>query len=172
MQLRRGWLGTVTLQESRYTVELHGLHDLLQQEIGAVYMAECRHDLGDALCGVNLATYTVTGSVTGVGDASVFFDAAQSGVDGWFSYGKLQWLSGVNSGLAMEVKQWDAATKQMTLWLPMPAVPQVGDSYMVYAGCDKRFATCKAKFSNGVNFGGFPQMPGVDRILQYPDSKA
>ena len=37
-----------------------------------------------------------------------------------------------------------------------------GDDFVVRAGCDKRFATCKAKFANVVNFRGFPQMPGDD----------
>lgn len=33
------------------------------------------------------------------------------------------------------------------------------------AGCDKRFATCRDKFGNGVNFRGFPHLPGNDFII-------
>jgi uncharacterized phage protein (TIGR02218 family) len=172
MQLRRGWLGEVTLQNERYTAELRGLHDVLQHEIGEYYTAECRHALGDAACGVALASYRVNGSVTGGLDAARFFDAAQASADGWLNYGTLRWLSGANQGLAMEVKQWSAATRQFTLWLALPFVPQLGDTYTVHAGCDKRFGTCRSKFSNGLNFGGFPHLPGVDKILSYPNSKA
>lgn len=34
-------------------------------------------------------------------------------------------------------------------------------------GCDKRFETCKAKFSNTVNFRGFPHLPGNDAAYGY-----
>jgi uncharacterized phage protein (TIGR02218 family) len=45
----------------------------------------------------------------------------------------------------------------------------VGDSFIIRAGCDKQFKTCKAKFSNSVNFRGFPHMPGDDTVLRYPN---
>ena len=35
------------------------------------------------------------------------------------------------------------------------------------AGCDKSFATCKAKFDNAVNFRGFPHLPGNDAGYNY-----
>lgn len=42
-----------------------------------------------------------------------------------------------------------------------------GDLFAVTAGCDKRFATCVEKFANGINFRGFPHMPGNDFALSY-----
>ena len=33
--------------------------------------------------------------------------------------------------------------------------------------CDKRFATCKAKFANALNFRGFPHLPGNDAAYGY-----
>ena len=45
-----------------------------------------------------------------------------------------------------------------------------GDTFMVTAGCDKSFATCRDKFANGVNFRGFPHMPGNDFVTSYPNS--
>lgn len=171
VQLRRGWLGEVTWRGTNYTAELRGLHDLLQREWGDYYTAECRHDLGDARCTVALGPLTVSGSVTAALDIANFTDAARGEAEGWFNYGKLHWSSGANSGLTVEVKQWDATARQFTLWLPMPQPIAVNDAYTVIAGCDKRYATCKNKFSNLVNFGGFPHLPGVDKILQYPDGK-
>ncbi len=168
MQLRRGWIGQVMHAGSHYVAELRGLHDLLQRPIGATYTPECRHDLGDTNCAVNIATLTATGSVTSVTDNANFVDTAQTAATGQFNYGKLTWTGGANNGLSMEVKNWDNPSQTFTLWLPMPNVLQVGDTYSVYAGCDKRFSTCTGKFSNGVNFGGFPYVPGVGNILQYP----
>jgi hypothetical protein len=35
-------------------------------------------------------------------------------------------------------------------------------------GCDKRFATCAARFDNTLNFRGFPTIPGDDFLTAYP----
>lgn len=36
------------------------------------------------------------------------------------------------------------------------------------ATCDRRWATCREAFSNGVNFRGFPGLPGEDFLTLYP----
>ncbi|MBN8552272.1 MAG: DUF2163 domain-containing protein [Caulobacterales bacterium] len=38
--------------------------------------------------------------------------------------------------------------------------------------CDKRFATCQSRFANGINFRGFPAMPGDDFLLARPGGGA
>ncbi len=170
VQLRRGWLGQVGLSGGHYVAELRGLHDLLQRPIGATYTPECRYDLGDGNCTVDIAALTVSGAVTSVTDNATFADYTRSEADQFFNYGKLTWTDGANSGLSMEVKNWDGVNLVFTLWLPLPNAIQVNDAYTVYPGCDKRFNTCQTKFGNAVNFGGFPYVPGVGNILKYPDA--
>jgi len=36
------------------------------------------------------------------------------------------------------------------------------------ASCDKRWATCRSVFGNGLNFRGFPTAPGEDFLTLYP----
>jgi uncharacterized phage protein (TIGR02218 family) len=168
LQLRRGWLGEVTSAGTHYVAELRGMHDLLQRPVGDYYTPECRFNLGDANCCVNLAAQTVAGTVTSVIDNANFRDAAQSAATNTFAYGLLTWTSGANKGQSMEVKAWNASSHAFTLWLPMPKPISIGDAYTVTPGCDKRFTTCKNTFSNGANFGGFPYVPGVGNIMQYP----
>jgi uncharacterized phage protein (TIGR02218 family) len=50
--------------------------------------------------------------------------------------------------------------------MPQPILP--GDTFIVTAGCDKRFATCHDRFNNIVNFRGFPHVPGNDFVVRYP----
>lgn len=50
----------------------------------------------------------------------------------------------------------------MAIWL---FVSQTGDAFHVSPGCDKSFATCRGRFGNGVNFRGFPHIPGNDFII-------
>ena len=57
-----------------------------------------------------------------------------------------------------------------TSFVLLPAVgPAIaaGDGFAVAAGCDKKFATCKAKFGNALNFRGFPHLPGNDAAYGY-----
>ncbi len=161
-----GRLGEVTMTDGRFTAEMRGLAQALQQPVGEVYSAECRADLGDARCKVNLAAFTVTGAATSVTSSRAFADSARTEADGWFDYGLLTWTTGANAGLSVEVKSF--AGGAFTLFDAMPAAIEVGDAYTVYAGCDKRAATCKAKFANILNFRGEPFVPGPDSMLDYP----
>ncbi|QQR69860.1 MAG: DUF2163 domain-containing protein [Alphaproteobacteria bacterium] len=171
--MRRGWIGQIVHDGDSYHAEMRGLHDRLQQPIGAWLLPECRHSLGDAGCRVSPTGWTVTGSVTAVTvtDRAQFTDAARAEAAGHFAYGRLTFTGGANAGLAAEVKDF-AAGGQFSLWLAMPHDISAGDTYSVTAGCDRRLASCQAKFNNVSNFGGFPHLPGLDRLLAYPDASA
>jgi uncharacterized phage protein (TIGR02218 family) len=171
VQIRRGWLGEINLIDGKYVAALRGLHDLLGRRVGDVYTAECRYQFCDQNCGKSLSSYTFTGSVSGVTDLADFTDTARTEASGIFNYGILTWTSGANNGLSMEVANWDLPSFTFSLWLPMPNAIAVGDSYSVTQGCDKKFSTCCNNFSNAANFGGFPHLPGLSVILQYPDSQ-
>ncbi len=47
-----------------------------------------------------------------------------------------------------------------------------GDTFIIAAGCDKRFATCRDRFANVANFRGFPHIPGNDFVIAAPDAGA
>lgn len=119
-------------------------------------------------------TYMALGEVTNVTDNRTFTatlteDGTYSDVEGisYFSYGKLLFKSGLNDEIHMEVKDFDDATNTFTLFLPMPFEIAIGDDFQVFAGCDKRLVTCKNKFSNHINFQGFPYIPGQDAITKF-----
>ena len=166
LNLVSGRLGEVSITDHRFTAEIRGLAQSLQQPVGEVYSPECRADLGDERCKVNLASFTLTGSVTATASNRAFTDSARSEANGWFDYGLLTWHTGANAGLSVEVKSF--ADGVFTLFDAMPGAIAVGDRYSVHAGCDKRVATCKAKFANVLNFRGEPFVPGPDSMLDYP----
>jgi uncharacterized phage protein (TIGR02218 family) len=91
-----------------------------------------------------------------------------------FARGKLVWTSGVNNGLAVEIKAHSssAGVSRIAIALPMGAPVVVGDTFSATAGCDRTFATCRDRFANTVNFGGFPHMPGTDFAMSYPNQGA
>jgi uncharacterized phage protein (TIGR02218 family) len=87
--------------------------------------------------------------------------------DGHFTGGRLIFTNGANAGFATEVKRHgrEGAQALFQLWQAPAAPITPGDGFSVTPGCDKSFATCRAKFGNGANFRGFPHMPTNDFII-------
>lgn len=169
--LRHGRVGSISHDGQQYKFELIGLLDTLEQTVTQSYTRTCRHKLGNTACTINLASaaWRKTGTLSAVTDASIFTSAARTEAADFFTGGTIAFTSGANSGLTVDIKSFAGGV--FTLWQPLPNVPVVGDAYAVVAGCDKQFTTCQAKFTNSLNFGGFPHIPGADRLLQTPDAK-
>lgn len=169
----RGRLGEVRREGQAFTAELRGLADLLSQESGRLYAASCGADLGDGRCRVDLgsAAWRGAGSVAATIGVSTL---AVVGLDGFaaglFTGGRLRWSSGANAGAAIEIKQHRivAGQARLSLWQAMAAPVAIGDGFVVTAGCDKQFSTCRDRFGNSINFRGFPQIPGNDFVVSYP----
>lgn len=174
--LRSGNLGQVSRGKLAFTAELRGLAARLDQSVGRVFQRTCAWDLGDARCGVdmNTAGRRGTGTVTQVIDAFEFVATGIAGVaSGALTRGRLVWTSGASAGLAVEIKAHSlAASHRIAIALPMGSPVAVGDAFEAFAGCDRAFATCRDRFANTVNFGGFPHMPGNDFAMSYPDRGA
>lgn len=169
--LRRGWLGHTKINDNKYTLELRGLSDRLQQTIGRVYGRDCDADFGDARCGIDATAgaHNATGTVGTVTSDSVFYDAAR--IETKWTAGKLTWTSGNNNGVSIEVKTADGAGN-ITLWQSMPKAIVVGDTYSIRAGCQKRrIEDCVTLYANAVNFRGFDTIPGTDYLMNYPDAQ-
>ena len=164
--MRSGSLGEVKRGRTAFEAEVRGLAHALNQPIGRVFAHGCDAVLGDGRCTV--AITPVAGATATVTDARRFtalgFTAYASG---WFADGKLTFTSGANAGCAMEVKRHtlSGAAATFELWQAMSEAIVAGDAFTVTPGCDRSFATCKAKFANAANFRGFPYMIGDDAAL-------
>jgi len=83
---------------------------------------------------------------------------------GWFDYGLLTILTGPNANRSQHIKSY--LPGQFVLQQPF-FYPLVGtESYTAVAGCNKTSIVCKDKFDNLLNFGGYPFVPGQDKIIQ------
>ena len=104
-------------------------------------------------------------SLRGVGSSDT--SNARQSVDGEIARPAV--TSGPNSGRLAEVMLHEIASGVVTITLleaPVRAVAG-GNAFTIRAGCDKRSATCAAKFSNIANFRGFPHIPGQDAVVRY-----
>ncbi|NNE45688.1 MAG: DUF2163 domain-containing protein, partial [Rhodothermales bacterium] len=165
--LNRGYIGKVTVKNDQYVAELRGLSQIASQQILELYSPGCRYDLGSRRCTVDITTgpFFVTSSISTIVEDRIEFTSGLGQAAGYFDYGKITFTSGDNSGLAMEVKAHTGGGN-IELWQPLPFAFQIGDTFEAVAGCDKTLATCRDKFSNLLNHGGFPHLPGEDELAK------
>ncbi len=168
-----GSLSEIGRSGAGYSAELVSLKAGLERKIGRVYARRCDADVGDARCGVDLGVpaYRAVGTVDhATGGLGFRSDALGAFASGWFTGGRLVWTSGVNAGLESRIVRHASDSIGMTGVLRV-AIAE-GDAFVVTAGCDKAFETCRAKFSNAVRFRGFPHMPGPEAVLVGPEPGA
>jgi uncharacterized phage protein (TIGR02218 family) len=174
--MRDGVIGQITITApGQIQVELRGLMQYLQKQIGTAITPTCRWTLGDvnaagpvttSHCTVNLVPLTVTGTITSVVNSQSFAASGLGQPPGYFQGGFMTWTSGLNNGRSMDV-QAHGAGGALVLQVPMLNAVTIGDTFTIVPGCQKRFAQdCVAKFSNGINFGGFKDVPGIDKMIR------
>lgn len=171
--LRRDTIGEIVREDGVFRAELRSAQQGLNATHGRIYQRLCDAEVGDTRCGVALETPALQGfaTVTGMDDP---YRAVVTGLEGfaegWFGFGLARWSEGRRLGLSDAVishTRLGAAdvlgfANRIGDWVV------VGDTLSVTAGCDRRFASCRDKFANGVNFRGFPHIPGSDYVLRHP----
>ena len=170
--LRRGAVGQIRRGRMAFVAEVRSLAHVLGQTVGRTFQAGCDAALGDARCKIDLenTVYKGAGVITELLRDRAFLALGLSAFEaGWFTSGTITWTTGANAGRITEVLAHDLADSVTTLTLLEAPVRPIseGDSFIARAGCDKRIATCGAKFANTANFRGFPNIPGQDAVVRY-----
>ena len=169
--LRSTEIGEVTCEDGAFRAELRGIMQRLNHVSGRLFENTCDADVGDERCRVDLdqQAFKAEGAVVDLLDPQTFTVSGLTDyLAGWFDRGLLQWTSGDNLNQQVEVDlQVKAGTQdKLRIWLPMSSSIAVGDTFSIVAGCDKQFVTCREKFSNSVNYRGFPHIPGNDAVFR------
>ena len=158
-----GGLGPVSMSDGKFSAELAGAASQLSEPACPETSPECRAELGDKACRVDLAGRRSTLTVTMSEDNRVDLDQA---VDARFAFGEVAMLSGAACGWRSRVLAVEGT--RITLRDLPPMRIETGSRIRLTEGCDKRFATCSGRFANGVNFRGEPHLPGNDLLTRYP----
>jgi uncharacterized phage protein (TIGR02218 family) len=147
---------TVTLAcESLFTT-------LRREGARARYQRLCRHALYGPGCGVALEAFLTPATVTGRAGRSLTVPEAAARPDGWWRGGVIR-HDGRLGAIA------DHAGPTLTLASGMPEleaalaagpVAPASVAVAIAPGCDLRAETCRDRFDNLANHGGFPFIPG------------
>ncbi len=117
------------------------------------YQGVCNHFLYDSQCKVSQSLFAFTANVSASSGSTITVPGltASKGAD-WAKGGFVQ-LGTTDFRLII-----DHPNDTISLLLPFPS-DVVGEEVTVFAGCDHSLATCKSKFDNVANYGGFAFVP-------------
>lgn len=136
----------------------------LQGNRGAVRATPmCRSELGDRRCGVDLDSRTRTVQVTAI-DGKRLVLAGLPDQPAEFVGGVVRFLTGAQAGFDTVI---DTIDSEALVLKDMPPDLMAGTRVRIRHGCDKRFATCVARFGNAAAFDGEPHLPGRDTLVRY-----
>lgn len=123
-----------------------------------IWQPSCQNTLFDGVCGANVNNYSFTGTVASATANTVTMSGnAAAKASGYFTLGGIIFTNGTLQGTARAVKIH--TNNVITVAMPFPSIPTVGDAFVAYAGCDKTMATCQNKFNNLLQFKGCPFVP-------------
>jgi uncharacterized phage protein (TIGR02218 family) len=161
--LMNGELGEVRLERGEFKAELRGAAARLDAPICPETSPECRAELGDKRCRIDLAGRSVTATVLSIEGNEIVLDQA---IAEDFLWGRARFLTGANCGLVTVLVGTSGSRISLRDIARAEIVP--GDRIELRHGCDKSFATCVARFANAENFRGEPHLPGNDLLTRYP----
>jgi uncharacterized phage protein (TIGR02218 family) len=169
--LWKGRVAGASASGSEITLDCeHAQASLRRNGLGPRYTKLCRHVLYGRGCNLDHANFATVAQITAVDATGLVLtvpDAAAQ-ADGWYSGGMVAW-----AGVLRYI--YSHAGSSLTLWRPFDGLADdVADAgwgrlwgqywggvvpVTLHPGCSRSRSICDSKFSNLVNFGGFPWIP-------------
>ncbi len=168
--LCKGRAGDIKITDTGYTLEVRSLASLLNKGVSKKTSIRCPHKLGDSRCQVDMTPFTFTAEVIEVHAKEIYISPNFDNF--YLSEGEIEFTSGKLNNVRFDIRNQtsDGTYSFLTLYELVPSGVEVGDEVIVRAGCFKTKESCKNKFDNYINFGGFPNgknwMPGMDAYVK------
>lgn len=158
-----GEIGSVSIDGNGFSAELRGAAAGLDAAVCPATSPECRAQLGDKSCRVDLAGRTVRANVVAADGNDLTLDRE---IGEQFTMGRLRYLGGDNCGARSVILAVNGSN--LTVRDLPRAIVGAGCRVELREGCDKRLTTCASRFANAANFRGEPHLPGNDLLTRYP----
>lgn len=126
------------------------------------YYQTCPFSIFDANCGLNQASYTVTGTVTAVQSPTVIVTDLTF-PEGYYDNGGIQFTGGDLTGVVCAIKS--SQNQTLTLLVAPDGTVKPGDTFTAVPGCNKTPETCKNKFNNFSRNRATPYIPLKETLI-------
>lgn len=156
------WRGRVTSAMAAgddVTLECEDIFTSMQRPgLRARYQKGCRYALYSPKCGIDIASFAFAGTVLSASGFTLTLDTIGSSPEdgeGYFAGGIVE----LADGSMRYVMSQDGLV--LTLLSPFEdLIIGGGLAVTLYPGCNHTTADCRDKFSNLLNYGGYPYLPG------------
>lgn len=161
--------GDISYDRGVLTFDCNSILDKLNEPFPKIIYTElCPHKLYDVNCGVNKASYKVSGAVVSSANrytitASMFNYSSYA--QGYWLNGEIKITEGDNNGVTRTIKIHNDGF--VVVRTPFPANILDNMDFDAYPGCDQSGATCQARFNNYNNFLGFEYIPRPETVFGY-----
>ncbi len=166
----KGLTAKVNMDEDEFKLIVQSETTKLAQTKGRIISPYCDAVFGDSRCTKIIPPLAATVTAA-YNNRQVEFSYTGEFIDDFFNKGTLEFTTGPLAGTRrVEVFDWfsyGSGGGYGELWTRLPSTPGVGDTVNIYRGCGNTIQECVA-YANGVNFRGFPYVPGRDRYLRMP----
>ena len=157
----KGRLGAVKPEKSAIKLVCESIYVSLKRTgLRAQYQRQCRHMLYSPGCGVVKSAYAVTATAISCEGYRLVLSAAPGSEPVGFYTGGVLDFNGAMRGIINH-----DTSNGMDLADIFPALRAAiadnpgGVSVTLYPGCDRSKDTCRTRFMNFENYGGFPEIP-------------
>jgi uncharacterized phage protein (TIGR02218 family) len=125
------------------------------------YRGLCGHVLYDGQCKVARSSFAFAVEVTAISSDGLTVTVQGTGISGqagdFFEGGELHKTNG-DRRMVLAFTDLGGDSGTVKVLFPMSDLA-IGNALEITAGCDHVITTCRTKFSNEVNYGGFPWIP-------------
>ena len=162
-----GEITNLTTNFPKSTIELKCESKLSLANVQVPYRTfspSCTWRLYDEYCGLNKSGYSITADkadivVNSTDPSIIYYSGLADKPDGWYSWGYVELDSGE---IKLILKHEGSSVELIT---PLESLTYAS-TLTFTAGCDKNIETCKNKFGNEINFGGFPFIPNINPVTE------
>lgn len=153
----RGLVTQCVFTEAHATLSCVPTRTALSREIPIILVQSlCSNTLYDERCKADPLAHQVAGEITAIAGTVLTVTGLAGYADGYFSGGYI-----VQGTLPPATVRDHVGDHLFLLYnFDFTAGPVT-----IYAGCDKKFSTCREKFANNVHYQGFPMMPVIDPFV-------
>lgn len=125
----------------------------------ARYQRSCRHALYGGGCGVDKEDFRVDGTCTSAIGTTIVVAEAGGYADGYFNGGMVKTDGDVYRFITKHVGTSITLIRPVQELIEAVASSTGSAPVSLYPGCDHTRSVCASKFSNQLNYGGFPWIP-------------
>jgi len=154
-ELRINWRGRIVASKAKddmlELIAENVTTQLLRLGLRAKYQKTCRHVLYGSGCNLDIADWQIDGTITSYSRLTLTIPQAATRPDNYFQGGIV--TIGQNNGFVVS-----HLGDKVTLNSPMQGVAD-NVAVKLAPGCDLGITTCRTKFNNLINHGGFPFIP-------------